>query len=226
MRTKQLFKYAYNQIENGFYKPKKYRCIKTGADFGYELKDKILTIWIEPTNENKDWHTNFLASSENEKLGRFHAGYYIASKNFCAHISNLIFDEVRIFGYSMGAGIASVLACIIKDNTSNFCIVKCVSMEGARSVNRRANRVLKGNPHIKIYSIINNNDTVTKVPFNFTHAGEVIKIGDEPRRWWDTGFRFKLDLKQPFFLRKFITVKAHEYDDFKRNFKKYIDSMN
>jgi len=224
MTRKDLFIYAYEQIKKGRMLDNYYRDNITGADVYYELISNTLHIWVEPSNEMLDYETNFYANSVNTKIGRFHKGYFIAAVRIIAEIEGLCFNSVIISGYSMGGGIVKVLTCIMADRYK-YKYVRGVSMEGAKSINYRADRILKKIKNAKLYTIVNNNDTVTKIPFNFVDGGEVVKIGNEQRRWWKTGIIFRIDLSQKNFFRKFLTIENHEYNDFKDNFMEYINEL-
>ena len=232
MTLKELLTTAYNSISEGQKLKNHYYDEETGADFFYEIQEEYLKVYIKHTDpELEDWLTNFCAVSYSDKTyGAFHKGYFIAFNNFMrylldsGYLHTYNYKEVVITGYSMGGGIAKVAACLFHSYfiSKNFKLY-AVSMEGPKSINKRANSVCKQHTNIKLFTIRNGNDIVTKIPFNFVDGGTVIQIG-EKREWWKLGIKFEYN-KDKKGIRKFIDIPEHHYASFKENLKKYINEV-
>ena len=229
MRFKELMQYTYDSISSGKKLKNYFKDIITGAEFYFEVINNMLYIWVEPSNERQDWYTNLFAKSIKLNDGRCHYGYYLAATRFLNYLDKIglyAYKDVLVTGYSMGGGITKVLAYLFpKQYISNPKFnIYAVSIEGAKVLNKRAAQNLKRNTTVKLFTIINNNDIVTKIPFNFVQSGQVIKIGKEKRRWYK-GIKFRLALKEKGLLYKFFTVPGHEFADTKKNLKIFIDGI-
>ena len=195
-----------------------FRDDESGVDCYYEIDNRGLKIYIEPTNELIDWKTNLIFFKPikdciNLTQTKLHYGYCAAAGCVYNHLmkknvfNNLNF--VYITSYSMGSGISPILAYNISLIVD--CVVECYAFEGARIISKKFNTP----SNLKIYNIENGNDTVTKLPLGWTKIGEIIHIG-KPRKWYKTGIKFAYN-KDKKGIRKFFDVPEHHYGSVKKS---------
>ena len=116
---------------------------KIGIEGWYEIIDNKLIIYIEPTSNLEDWISNFTAIPfpiEPFQKGSVwcHLGYRSYAKWAEGYFTAKIEDseeeikEVIIFGYSMGGGIAQIIAKMIEEKIN----IKVINIDGPRTLSK------------------------------------------------------------------------------------------
>lgn len=141
--------------------------------------DNYSVIVFRGTDDVSDWVTNLTFRMAEHVYGFVHAGFSRAIDAVFADVKHNLNTRKPVFitGHSQGAALASL--CAIKLRLSGW-DVKAVyaygqPRVGGHSYKTHYNKLLKN----CTYRIVNNNDTVTRVPprsFNYVHVGQFVYI--------------------------------------------------
>jgi pimeloyl-ACP methyl ester carboxylesterase len=150
---------------------------KKGVEGWFEFIDEKLIIYIKPTNSREDWKSDFIAFRSNDILAKckVHTGFKMYARwmnDFIIKLANIKAmrpEDIYIFGYSMGGGIAQILG----EYNSSFNII---SVDGPRTTTKLSNK--KSTLYFNKGSLVNN------VPFWFKRIENAICLNYKWRPFW------------------------------------------
>jgi len=148
------------------------------------------------STEGADWRTNFSfllkrwakhpLAREDSKI-RVHGGYVTGWMRIRdAVLSAVGYEDVLVTGYSMGAGMAEIIAVDVACNRPNARL-HCVSFDGPKVWNRAGAASFARRVPMST-RVMYGNDVVAKVP-PFYWGGAIQRHVGPERRWWRLSIR-------------------------------------
>jgi predicted lipase len=126
------------------------------------------------------------AYGNEESRVRVHSGFYLAylsvRESILRRFENVRTDATRLFisGHSLGGALALLCALDIQYHhpaTEIFLLTIGQPKVGNRSFAESTNRRLSN-----YFRIVNGDDIVPKIPFTYSHAGQLTEVGEQ--HWW------------------------------------------
>jgi len=156
-----------------------------GIEGWYEIKNDKLVIFLTATNSREDWLSNFTAFPlySNYSGCCVHAGY----TDYAVWVADLILDiaitneidaeNIILFGYSMGGGIAQIVGADMTD-------INIVSIDGPRTTS-------KVNDNMRL--IYNYGSLVHNVPIWFKKIKKRIVLNEAWKPFWKAHADYDID---------------------------------
>jgi pimeloyl-ACP methyl ester carboxylesterase len=149
-----------------------------GVEGWYTVNGETLILFVSATNSREDWISNFKCWPE--RLYPFsdiwvHAGYlnyaYWLKGYFLAVLTNIKITKLKIFGYSMGGGVAQVFGDLICEVLP----VEVFNIDGPRVLSA---------VEYPITTFFNKGSLVHAVPPWFKKAGKEVCLNSKWRPVW------------------------------------------
>ena len=149
----------------------------------YMLKeDNRVKLFIEESDQFQDWKQNFTAYTVKTCMGgvnrKYHAGFYLTAMTVFNHLNRVINPndiEFEIYGYSHGAGAATILGSLIRNRSKGYLLDdRVIAFEPPRQAYKPSFGLIRETENDVNY--IQGNDIVTKVPWWMQHLGKVRRV--------------------------------------------------
>lgn len=157
---------------------------KKGVEGWYEFKDQKLIFYIKPTNHKEDWKSDFIAFREWDVLAqcKVHKGFKKYARWMVEFIickaKQFLPEDIYIFGYSMGGGIAQILG----EYNSKYHII---SIDGPQTTTALTNE--------KSQLIYNRGSLVHSIPFWFKRIKNRACLNRKWRPFWKAHADYDID---------------------------------